>query len=226
MAAHGQCVETFKSEEVVVGMRMLLLAMSAGMLFSVGCGAGEVVPLDIRAAQPPVATKTDRVKVAVGVFEDARPDNEVRADKARIGIRTHVAGGETFFTIKGGQLGPAVSQVVADYLTERGLDAWVIKPGDGRTPDVSLTGRVLDLRAHANSRLGWTELAVRTKIYVEAVNLADQSAVRMTLNGEGQDIKTVFDPPDLERLLNEALNDSLKEFLSDTNISNRMLRLK
>lgn len=209
-----------------MGKRMLLLMMSVGMVFALGCGAGEVVPLDIRAAQPPVSTKTDRVKVAVSVFEDARPDNEVRADKARIGIRTHIAGGETYFTIKGGQLGPAVSEVVADYLTQRGLDAWVAKPGDNRVPDVSLSGRLLDLRAHANSRFGWTELAVRSKLYVEAINLADQSAVRMTLNGEGQDIKTVFDPEDLERLLNEALNDSLKEFLSDTNIANRMMRLK
>ena len=206
--------------------RMLLLVMCMGLLISFGCGSGEVVPLDIRAAQPPVATKADRVKVAVSEFEDARPDNEARADKSRIGIRTHIGGGETYFTIKGGQLGPAVSQVVADYLTQRGLDAWVVKPGDSRTPDVSLSGRVLDLRAHANSRFGWSELAVRTKLFVEAINLSDQSAVRMTLNGEGQDIKTVFDEPDLERLLNEALNDSLKEFLSDTNIANRMLRLK
>lgn len=221
-------MNVFKSEEGVVGNRILSLAVSVGIFFTIGCGSGEIVPLDIRAAQPPVATKTDRVKVAVSVFEDARPDNDVRADKARIGIRTHLAGGETYFTIKGGQLGPAVSQVVADYLTQRGLDAWVTKPGDstGRTPDVSLSGRIMDLRAHANSRFGWTELAVRTKLYVEAINLADQSAVRMTLNGEGQDIKTVFDEPDLERLLNEALNDSLKEFLSDTNIANRMMRLK
>jgi hypothetical protein len=200
--------------------------MCIAVPLSLGCGSGEVIPLDIRAAQPPVATKADRVKVAVSVFEDVRPDNEVRSDKTRIGIRTHLGGGETVFTIKGGQLGPAVATVVADYLNQRGLDAWVAKPGDSRTPDVSLTGRVLDLRAHANSRFGWTELAVRSKLYVEAVNLADQSAVRMTLNGEGQDIKTMFDPPDLERLLNEALNDSLKEFLSDTNIANRMMRLK
>ena len=215
-----------KGEEVVVGKRMRLLAVSVGFLFSIGCGAGEVIPLDIRAAQPPVNTKADRVKIAVSVFEDTRPDNDVRADKARIGIRTHITGGESYFNIKGGQLGPAVSQVVADYLTQRGLDAWVSKPGDGKTADITLNGRVLDCRAHANSRMGWTELAVRTKLAVEAINLADQSAVRMTLNGEGQDIKTVFDPPDLERLLNEALNDSLKEFLQDTNIANRLMRLR
>jgi uncharacterized lipoprotein YajG len=206
--------------------RMLFLLMGMAFLFSAGCGSGEVVPLDIRASQPPVAAKADRVKVAVSEFEDVRPDNDVRTDKSRIGLRTHLGGGETYFTIKGGQLGPAVSQVVADYLTQRGVDAWVAKPGDSRTPDVTLNGRVLDLRAHANSRFGWTELAVRTKIFVEAVNLSDQSAVRMTLNGEGQDIKTVFDEPDLERLLNEALNDSLKEFVNDTNIANRMMRLK
>ncbi len=215
-----------KAEEVLVGKRMLVLAMSVGFLFSVGCGTGEVIPLDIRAAQPPVNTKTDRVKVAVSVFEDSRPDNDVRADKTRVGIRTHIAGGETYFTIKGGQLGPAVSQVVADYLVQRGLDAWVAKPGDSKPADIKLNGRVLDLRAHANSRFGWTELAVRTKLAVEGINTADQSAVRMTLNGEGQDIKTVFDPQDLERLLNEALNDSLKEFLQDTNIANKLMRLR
>jgi hypothetical protein len=215
-----------ENEEVVVGKRTLLLVMSLGLLFTVGCGTGEIITLDIRAAQPPVNTKADRVKIAVSVFEDSRPDNDVRADKARIGIRTHIGGGETYFNIKDGQLGPAVSQVVADYLTQRGLDAWVAKPGDGKSPDIVLNGRVLDCRAHANSRFGWTELAARTKLAVEALNTADQSAVRMTLNGEGQDIKSVFDPPDLEKLLNEALNDSLKEFLADTNIANKLMRLK
>jgi uncharacterized lipoprotein YajG len=214
-----------KGEEVLVGNRMVLLAVSVGLMFSIGC-AGEVITLDIRAAQPPVSTKTDRVKVAVSVFEDSRPDNDVRADKARIGIRTHIMGGESYFNIKGGQLGPAVSQVVADYLVQRGLDAWVGKPGESKTADIVMNGRVLDCRAHANSRFGYTELAVRTKLAVEAINQTDQSAVRMTLNGEGQDIKTIFDSPDLERLLNEALNDSLKEFLQDTNIANRLMRLR
>jgi hypothetical protein len=200
--------------------------LSLGLLSMVGCGGKDAVPLAVQAAAPSTATKGARVKVAVSVFEDARPDNVARTNKSQIGLRTRLGGGETDFTIQDGQVGPAVSKMVAEYLTQRGLEAWVTGPGDPRTPDVSLKGRILDLRAHANSRLGWTELAVRTKLAIEAVNLADQSAVRMTLNGEGEDYKTFFSPPALDRLLNDALNGSLEEFLRDTNIAKRMLRLQ
>ena len=200
--------------------------ISVSLLLLVGCGAGEVVPLDLRAEEASTAKKADRVKVAVGIFEDSRPATDAGTDKARIGRRTHLGGGGTYFTVKGGQLGPAVSKVMADYLRMRGLDAWVVTPTEPRTPDIQITGRVREYQASAISHVGWTELTVRTKVDVEAEDLADQSRVRMTLNGQGQDVKVVFDTQDLEQLLTEAMNDSLKEFLQDTRVADRMMRLK
>ena len=200
--------------------------LSIGVLFLVGCGTGEIVPLDLRAIEPPAVPIRDRVKVAITTFEDARSETGVGVEQARIGLRTHLAGGETYFVVNGGKLGPAVSKVMADYLTKRGLEAWVATPADSRTPDIRIDGRVREYRSTAKSHFGWTELVVLTKVDVDAINLADQSTVRMTLNGQKQDVKVVFDTRDLERLMNEALDDSFKEFLKDTRIADRRMGFK
>jgi uncharacterized lipoprotein YajG len=203
-------------------MRALFLTVSVAFVFMTGCGSMEAIPLDIRAAPLHVSPKADRVRVAVGIFEDSRPDSQVQPDQARIGDRSHLAGGNSYFNIKGGKVGLAVSQVVADFLNQQGVDAWVSRPGDPRSADVRLNGRVLDLNAHAQSHFGWTELVVRSKVAVEAVNVGGQNSIQMTLKGNDQNVQRIFDAEDMEQLLNQAVNDSLQDLLHDTNMANTL----
>jgi hypothetical protein len=196
--------------------RALLLILILGVGVT-GCATGQTILLDLRAAQPAAEKKAEKLKVAVTIFEDARPDNDQRQEKARIGFRLHLLGCVTYFQIKGGQLGPAVSRAVADSLTQRGLEAWVVKPGEqaeGKNPDLIVTGKILDLRAHASSRFGGTELVTRTKLALDLVNVSTQSSVHAILTGYGREKVILFDPGDLEQLLRQPFATSVQEFLA------------
>lgn len=92
--------------------------------------------------------------------------------------------------------------------------------------DVVLTGKILALSVDAVSKFMKTEMNAKTKIAVQAQNQADDSTVRMTLNGAGSQNVFWFDPEDAEKLLNDVLAESLEKLTTDTKFENRMLRLK
>ena len=61
---------------------------------------------------------------------------------------------------------------------------------------------------------------------IQAKNTADDSVVRMTLNGEGSQSVFWFEPEDAQSLLNVILTDSLEKLLTTTKVENNVLRLK
>jgi hypothetical protein len=202
-------------------LRALLLILILGVGVT-GCTTGQTILLDLRAAQPAAEKKAEKLKVAVTIFEDARPDNDQRQEKARIGFRLHLLGGVTHFHVKGGELGPAVARVLADALTQRGADAWVANPGEpaqGKQPDTVMTGKIRDLRAHASSHFWGTDLVVRTKVELDLRHAARNSSVQAVLTGDGCDWEILFDPTDMEQLLNEPLNTSLDDFLAGRSLA-------
>lgn len=188
-----------------------------------GCaGKGEVIPLEIHPAVTGlerISKEKGAVRVAVGSFEDARDH------KTGIGVRTHLWGGVSYFNVPGGNPADAVAGALADYLNARG---WHVTARGAADPgaDVVLTGKIVDLSVHAKSRVGFTELTTRTKIALQALNVADGSTVRMTLNGTGDEDVFWFDPEDAQELLNEVVAESFGKLVQDTKLENKQLRLK
>lgn len=211
-----------------MGRRALLLASGLGLLVLVACaGDVEVIPIDIRgsdSAGPAMTKETGGLSIAVTVFEDSRPE------KNRLGTRTPFWGGESYFNMLGGKPGGEVAaQVVADYLKTKGWRAELVKPGGSgaeSSADVTLSGKLLELSVDAKGKFLQTEISSKSKIVVQALNRADGSTIRMTLNGAGTESVFWFDPEDAEGLMNEVLGASLDKLVANTNVENNVLRLK
>ena len=187
-----------------------------------GCaGTGEVIPLQIH----PIVTGTKWVEkqratihVAIGSIEDGR------SHKTGLGVRTHLGGGVSYFDVPGGKPTDVVAQALTDYLTVKG---WHVtkQMGGVNGADVVLTGKILDLSVQAKSRIGFTEVTTKTKLALQAQNVAEGSTIRMTLNGRGEDDVFWFDPEDAQALVNDVLTDSFDKLVQDTKIENKSLRL-
>lgn len=192
-----------------------------GLLTIVGCaGTGEVIPIHLRAT-PSAAEKAappTSLRVAIAAFEDSRQY------QTSLGVRTHIWGGVTYFDVPGSKLADAMAHALTEYLTAKGWQ--MVKPDGGERADVVVAGNVQDCFVRAKSRVGFTEIATRAKLAIQATNLADGSVVRMVLNGSGSEDVFWFDPEDVETLLNEVLADSFSKLTHDTTVESRMLRLK
>jgi uncharacterized lipoprotein YajG len=188
-----------------------------------GCaGTGEVIPLQIHpivTGSEGVAKPRAAVRVAVGAVED------VRSHKTGLGVRTHLWGGVSYFDVPGGNVADMVAQALTDYLTAKGWQVTKRGAGDNEA-DVVLTGKILDFSVYAKSRVGFTEITTKTKLALQAQNVADRSTIRMTLSGNGGDDIFWFDPEDAQTLVNDVLTDSFGKLLQDTMVENKQLRLK
>jgi uncharacterized lipoprotein YajG len=192
-----------------------------GLLLLVGCaGKGETVMLDLKTLPVAEMAKAAGEGPVVAVL----PFTDGRADKSRVGARTHIGGGETSFNVPGGKPGDTMAKIVADHLKSKGLRAQTAK--DGNNADVVITGTIQDLWTNAKSRFGSTDLAVRTKVAIQASNTADGSTLRKTLNGSGSDSVFWFSPSDVETLLNRVVEQSLDNLLTDTKVEGKALRMK
>ena len=202
--------------------RQTLLMCWVSLVALAGCaGTGEVIPLQIH----PIVTGSEgvsrpraAVRVAVGSVEDGR------SHKTGLGVRTHLWGGVSYFDVPGGNPADVVAQALTDYLTAKGWQVTKRGAGDNGA-DVVLTGKILDFSVHAKSRVGYTEVTTKTKLALQAQNLADGSTIRMTLNGSGGDDIFWFDPEDAQALVNDVLTDSFGKLVQDTKIENKSLRL-
>ena len=133
-----------------------------------------------------------------------------RIDHTNLGVRTHLWGGVSYFDVPGGKPSDVIAQALTDYLTAQGWQ--VTKRGAGdKKADVVLTGKMLDFSVHAKSRVGFTEITAKTKLALQAQNVADGSTIRMTLNGNGADDVFWFDPEDAQTLGQWRLNRQFQQ---------------
>ncbi|MEW6543474.1 MAG: hypothetical protein AB1411_07675 [Nitrospirota bacterium] len=190
-----------------------------------GCaGSGETVDLYLQALGP-IPPKGSGETILVMPFEDQR------AEKQKVGMRTHVWGGVTYFDVPGGKAGDALAEVVADYLKKEGRQ---VSPGKGpaqaetsqKQPDVTLTGQIHELSAHAKSRFGSTEITIKVRVALRAMNAADRSTTKMTLEGARTQTVFWFEPRDVQDLLNATLNESLQRLITDVKVEGRSWRIK
>lgn len=190
-----------------------------------GCaGKGEVRYLDL-AMKPPAAQMavTEPVKIVIEPFEDRR------LEKGRVGMRSHLWGGVTYFNIAGERPGEFVAQALADRLRNRGWHerAWNVRvapAGSVTDADIVITGQLFEFSANAKSRVFSTAINTNSKVTIQAHNQGDKSTT--TRSVEGAQTKTVFwfDEEDVQELLAATLKDGIDRLIADTMIEQKSLR--
>lgn len=199
------------------------LAMAVSIV--AGCaGKGELRYLDLHT-KPPTAQSgdTDPVKIVIESFEDRR------LEKSRVGMRSHLWGGVTYFTVAGEQPAEVITQALADRLKSRGWRerAWNVRvspAGSGTDADIVISGQVQDFSANAKSRVFSTVIDTTSRFTIQSRNLGDKSMT--TRSVEGVQSRTVFwfDEDDVEELLSATLKDGVDRFVADTKIEQKSLR--
>lgn len=197
-------------------------------LILTGCqGTGQTVNFDLRAlSSHPTnakAVQDDALTIVVEPFQDARPQQQ------RLGVRTHLWGGVTNFNAWNGNVSEGMANLAVDYLQQRQWRAsrgTADQPNATSTSDVTLTGTVLALNANAKSGFGFTDITVDMRVLFEAKNTVDGSSLRMVLGANGSDSVAVFNPKDVEALINLVAKDLYKQLLQDLRVKDRAFHLQ
>lgn len=208
--------------EVLVGIVGIV-----GLVAGSGCGGtGELFYLDVRP-KPAAAqgAQAEPVKIVIEPFEDSR------LEKNRVGQRTHLWGGVSYYDVAGGKPGEVVAQALAETLKQRGWRerAWnvTLAPASGTATndaDIVITGQVLDCSAHAKSRFFNTKITTESKLILRARNAADRSVVTRNVENAQSDTVFWFETDDVRALLAATITDGINRFITDTKIENRALR--
>jgi hypothetical protein len=194
-----------------------------GVSLATGCaGKGERIDIDVPVANvagEKVAAMSSPT-VAIQPFEDHR------ADRSHLGVRHHLWGGESHFSLSSGTLSEATAEAFADYLKGKGWNVTVAK-GNGTTgADLTITGILIDVGVDAESGIGQTTLNAKSRMAVEVQNHADGSQVRETLTSAGSNQVFWFDSEDAQELLNELYNKNFEKFVKDTKLDGKILKLR
>lgn len=203
----------------VLGCAIMIATMLAGCR-----GIGQVHHLDLREKPPMVQlTDIDPVKIAVELFDDRR------ADKSRVGTRTHLWGGITYFDVSGDGLASLITHRLADRLRTRGWrdrvwDVRVASPGSATDADIVISGQVKDFSATAKSRVFSTVIDTSSRFTIQARNLVDRSTTIRTIEGGRSRTVFWFSEDDLREQLAVTIRDGLDRLIADTTIDNKALR--
>lgn len=203
----------------------LVLGLAMGALTAAGCaGKGEIRYLDLHTKQPAAqSADTESVKIVIEPFEDRR------LEKSRVGMRSHLWGGVTYFNVAGERPGDVIAQALADRLKargwrERGWNVRVSPAGSVTDADIVISGQVQDFSANAKSRVFSTRIDTNSRLTIQARNLGDKSTT--TRSVEGAQSRTVFwfNEDDMQDLLAATLKDGIDRLIADTMIEQKGLR--
>jgi hypothetical protein len=207
---------------VGVGAGVLLLI---GFMASTGCGgSGQTVHFDVLPPQQPVQqAEPEALKIVIEPFEDRR------ADKHRIGMRTHLWGGTTYFNVTGEKPGEVYANALADRLRaagwlDRSWDVRVAAAGSMPNADIVISGQIFEFAANAKSRLFSTYMTTSNKLTITARNNADHSSTSRSLESAASDTVVWFSEDDVKRLMTATIKDTLDRYLADTTVSQRAVR--
>ena len=202
------------------------VGIAVGLALLWGCaGTGEMVSLNVQPQQPFVQSgQPEPLKIVIEPFED------LRADKSKIGQRTHLGGGVTNFNVSGGVPGVTIAEALAETLrwrgwNRRGWDARVVQSGVAISgADIVIGGEIRDFSANAKSRVFNTKLTGETRLVIRAKNLTDDSSTQRNIQGEQSKLVFWFTSEDVETLMSGLLQDGIDRFLTDTKIEGRALK--
>lgn len=200
--------------------------VAAGLALLLGCaGTGEMVSLNLQTQQPfAQSSQTEPLKIVIEPFED------LRADRSKIGQRTHLGGGVTNFNVSGGAPGVTIAEALAETLRQRGWnrrgwDARVVQAGVGVSgADIVIGGEIRDFSTNAKSRVFNTKLTGESRLVIKAKNLADDSSTVRNIQGEQTKLVFWFTSEDVETLMSGLLQDGIERFITDTKIEGRTLK--
>ena len=211
-----------------MGRLSIDLVLTTSLLMGVGCGGtGKTYYLDLQQKQAPAQfTESEQVRIVIEPFEDRR------LERSRLGLRTHVWGGVTYFNVTGEQTGDAIAQALADRLKTRGWKdrPWTVRVASSgavanlNDTDIVISGQVLDFSANAKSRPFSTVVTTSSKLVIVAKNIGDQSSTTRSVEGAQRDTVVWFNNDDVQQLLAETLKDDIDRYLAETMIEHKVLR--
>ena len=205
-------------------LRVLGCAIMMATLLASCRGTGEMRYMDLREKPPMVqVTDIEPVKIAIEPFDDRR------ADKSRVGTRTHLWGGTTQFDVLGDRPAGAITQRLADRLRTRGWRdrVWNVRvapAGSATDADIVISGQVQDFSTTVKSRVFSTVIDTTSRFTIQARNLADRSTTIRTIEGGRSRTVFWFNEDDVREQLAATLKDGLDRLISDTTIDNKALR--
>lgn len=204
------------------------IVIAASLLVGAGCaGTGKTVYLNLQQKQAAAQyLEPEPVRIVIETFEDRR------LEKNRLGLRTHLWGGVTYFNVVGEQPGDVIAQALVDRLNTRGWKdrAWTVRVASSgavtnlNDADIVISGQLLDFSANAKSRLFSTVVNTSSKMVITARNLGDQSTTTRGVEGAQRDTVVWFSEDDVQQLLAATLEDSIDRYLDDTTIEQKALR--
>ena len=212
----------------MMGRLGLGIVFSASLLIGAGCGGtGKIFYLDLQQKQTAAQyLEPEPVRIVIETFEDRR------LEKSRLGLRTHLWGGVSYFNVVGERPGDVMAQALADRLKTRGWKdrAWTVRMASSgavtnlNDADIVISGQLLDFSANAKSRLFSTLVNTSSKMVITARNLGDQSRTIRGVEGAQRDTVVWFSEDDVQQLLAATLKDGIDRFLDDTTIEQKALR--
>ncbi len=204
------------------------MVLTASLLMGTGCaGTGKTVYLDVQQKQAAAQyMEPEPVRIFIESFEDRR------LEKTRLGLRTHLWGGVTYFDVVGERPGDVIAQALVDRLNTRGWKdrawtVWVASRGavtNLNDADIVISGQLLDFSANARSRLFSTVVTTSSKMVITARNIGDQSSTIRGVEGAQRDTVVWFSEDDVQQLLAATLKDGIDRYLADTTIEQKALR--
>jgi len=205
------------------------IILAASLLMGTGCGGtGKTFNLDLQQKHEAAQfIEPEPVRIVIEPFEDRR------LEKNRLGLRTHLWGGVTYFNVAGGRPGDVIAQALADRLKTRGWKdrAWAVQlaPSEVMTnlnnADIVISGQLLDFSANAKSRLFSTVVTTSSKLVVTARNIGDQSSTTRSIEGAQRETVFWFSEDDVQQLLAATLKDDIDRYIAETTIEQKALRL-
>ena len=204
------------------------MVLAASLLMAAGCGGtGKTFYVDLHQKQAPAQfVEPEPVKIVVESFEDRR------LEWSRLGQRTHLWGGVTYFIVAGERLGDVIAQVLADRLKARGWKdrPWTVRVASSgavtnlNDADIVIRGQVLDFSANAKSRIFSTVMTTSSKLVIAAKNFGDQSSTTRSVEGAQRDTVVWFNEDDVQQLVVATLKEEIDRYIADTMIEHKALR--
>lgn len=206
--------------------------VAVGLLLLLGCsGKGDIIPMNLTPKMQTDTTSAVQMvkpmagpRVMVIPFEDGRPD------RTKVGSRSSMWGGDTYFNVSSGSAGEEAAQAFADYLKRKGWQAQYAKTAPAASeagPDVVLSGKILELAVDARRGVFLTDIEARTKLVIQASNREDNSSlVRTDAHSGSHDNVLWFEPQDGESILSEVLEKNFERFVVNTKFEDRGIRFR
>jgi hypothetical protein len=180
--------------------------------------------MDLQQKAPPAQyVEPESVKIVVEPFDDRR------LEKTRLGMRTHLWGGVTYFQVAGERPGYVVAQALVDRLKTRGWSdrAWnvrMVPAGTTTDADIVISGQIFELSANAKSRFFSTAITTTLKLVMTARNLGDRTTTLRSVEGAQHNTVVWFSNDDIQELTTATLQDGIDRYIVDTSIEQRALR--